>query len=66
MVHVPKIQRQKWDKKAENFILVGYPGEVKGYRLYNPKTRKITTSRDVIIMEKQDSDTAQVVVFLSF
>lgn len=62
MVHVPKVQRQKWDKKAEKFILVGYPDNVKGYRLYNPKTRKITTSRDAIIIEKEYSDKAQVVV----
>lgn len=62
MVHVPKVQRQKWDKKADKLILVGYPDNVKGYRLYNPKTRKITTSRDVIIIEKEHSDTAQVVV----
>ncbi|GBP89745.1 Retrovirus-related Pol polyprotein from transposon TNT 1-94 [Eumeta japonica] len=62
MVHVPKIQKQKLDKKAKNLILVGYPYNVKGYKLYNPKTRKITMSRDVIIIEKENSSSAQIVV----
>ncbi|XP_072933025.1 uncharacterized protein [Epargyreus clarus] len=51
MMHVPKNKRLKWDKKAVQFILVGYSENVKGYRLYNPETKKICTSRDVIIME---------------
>lgn len=32
MKHVPKKKRRKWDKKAEQCILVGYPEDVKGYR----------------------------------
>lgn len=55
MTHVPKIKTAKWDKKAEKHILVGYDNNVKGYRLYNPKTKKIITSRDVIIMEHTQS-----------
>lgn len=53
MKHVPKEKRQKWDKKSEECILVGYSEEVKGYRVYNPKTNLITTSRDVVIIEKE-------------
>ncbi|CAG4960563.1 unnamed protein product [Colias eurytheme] len=63
MVHVPKINRTKWDKKAEKYILLGFAENTKGYRLYNPRTKKITTSRDVIIMEtsrKQDTVDALV------
>jgi transposase InsO family protein len=64
MVHIPKNKRQKWDKKATKYIFVGYPENVKGYRLYNPKTRQVTTSRDVIIMEKDEitSDKSQIEV----
>jgi hypothetical protein len=63
-VHIPKNKRQKWDKKATKYIFVGYPENVKGYRLYNPKTRQVTTSRDVIIMEKNqiNSDKSHIVV----
>lgn len=52
MMHIPKEKRIKWDKKAEKGILVGYPDGVKGYRVYIPRTKEITTSRDVIIIEK--------------
>ncbi|XP_022835185.1 uncharacterized protein LOC111362695 [Spodoptera litura] len=54
MVHIAKEKRQKWDKKSEQHILVGYPDGVKGYRVYNPRSKKITTSRDVIIIEPTD------------
>lgn len=53
MVHLPKEKRQKWDKKSVEHILVGYPDNIKGYRLYNPVSKTITTSRDVIIMEHE-------------
>lgn len=52
MVHVPKANRLKWDKKAIKHILVGYDENTKGYRCYNPDTKKIITSRDVTIMEE--------------
>lgn len=61
MVHIPKQKRLKWHKKAEKCILVGYSEEVKGYRVYNPRTKEITTSRDVTVMEKtmQAEDSVQ-------
>lgn len=62
MVHVPKVNRHKWDKKANKLILVGYQDNVKGYRSYNTKTKKITTSRDVIIIENKEPSKAQIVV----
>lgn len=61
MKHVPKEKRQKWDKKSEECILVGYSEDVKGYRIYNPKNKLITTSRDVIIIEK-DTQLSNVTV----
>lgn len=56
MVHVPKQNRLKWDRKSEKCILVGYSNDVKGYRIYNPKTNVITTSRDVVILEKEETE----------
>lgn len=56
MVHVPKQKRLKWDRKSEKCILVGYSNDVKGYRIYNPKSNVITTSRDVIVLEKIETE----------
>lgn len=52
MVHVPKERRQKWDKKSEKMIFVGYCERTKGYRVMHPKTHQIMKSRDVIFFEK--------------
>ena len=49
--HVPKEFCHKLDDKAVKCIFVGYSAESKGYRLYNPTTRKIFVSRDVIFSE---------------
>lgn len=32
---------------------MGYPEDIKGYRIYNPRTKKVTTSRDVVVMEDE-------------
>lgn len=55
MVHVPKEKRLKWDKKAIRHVLVGY-SENKGYRVYNPKTGVVSTSRDCTIMENRNEN----------
>ncbi|CAB3249235.1 unnamed protein product [Arctia plantaginis] len=52
MVHVPKQKSVRVGQKSEKCILVGYSNDVKGYRIYNPKSNIITTSRDVIVLEK--------------
>lgn len=52
MVHVPKEKRLKWQKKSQECILLGYPENIKGYRVYNPVTKTILTSRDVVVIEK--------------
>lgn len=62
MVHIPKVRRNKWDKKSQMFQLVGYSENTKGYRLYDRKTNKITMARDVVVMESQMNDTSRVVV----
>ena len=50
-VHVLDEVRSKLDPKAEKCVLVGYSEEQKGYRCYNPLTKKIVVSRDVIFDE---------------
>lgn len=66
MVHIPKEKRKKWDRKSEKHILVGYPDNVKGYRIYNPRNRTMTTSRDVIIMEHEQNTEVTIPVQESF
>lgn len=60
MVHIAKEKRKKWDKKSEKCILIGYPENIKGYRLFNPETKKVLTSRDVIIIEPESKSECQI------
>ena len=40
-VHIPDEKQQNLDPKSERCILVGYSLEQKGYKCYNPSTRKV-------------------------
>ncbi|MCO5556773.1 hypothetical protein L7F22_010325 [Adiantum nelumboides] len=51
-VHVPNASRTKWDAKSQKCIFLGYSEESKSYRLYNPTTKKIVISRDVVFAEQ--------------
>jgi transposase InsO family protein len=53
-VHVPKENRSKLDKKAEKYIFIGYKDGLKGYKLWNPETKKVVYSRDVVFREMKD------------
>ncbi|KAG6462003.1 hypothetical protein O3G_MSEX012991 [Manduca sexta] len=53
MAHVAKERRHKWDRKSEKHILVGYPDDIKGYRIFNPRTKRVIISRNVIVMEEE-------------
>ncbi|KAJ6902219.1 Retrovirus-related Pol polyprotein from transposon TNT 1-94 [Populus alba x Populus x berolinensis] len=48
---IPDARRRKLDDKSEQCIFVGYGERRMGYRLYNPITKKVITSRDVIFEE---------------
>jgi hypothetical protein len=50
-VHVPEEKRSKLDPKVKKYILIGYSLEQKGYRCFNPSTRKLQVSRDVVFDE---------------
>ena len=50
-IHIPDDKRQKLDPKSEKCILVGYSLEQKGYKCFDPSTRKVQVSRDVVFDE---------------
>ena len=50
-VHVPNEKRRKLDPKSEKCVLVGYSYEQKGYKCYNPPTKKVRVNRDVVFNE---------------
>ena len=52
-VLIPSKDRSKLDPIAEKHIFIGYPPNKKGYKCFNPKTRKTVISMDVTFMEKQ-------------
>ncbi|KAG6396851.1 hypothetical protein SASPL_143008 [Salvia splendens] len=58
-VHVPDQRRTKLDDKSTICVLIGVSNESKSYRLYNPTTEKVITSRDVIFEEEKGWDWGQ-------
>ncbi|KAA0042256.1 copia-type polyprotein [Cucumis melo var. makuwa] len=42
----------KLDDKSEKYVFVGYDASSKGYKLYNPVTKKTMISRDVVFDEE--------------
>lgn len=46
-LHVPDSLRKKLDRKSQRLIFVGYDNNSTNYRLYNPETKVIKTSRHV-------------------
>ena len=53
-VHVPKEQRSKLDSKSIPCIFVGYGDAEFGYKLWNPKEKKMIRSRDVVFHENEN------------
>jgi hypothetical protein len=52
-VHIPNMKRTKLDSRSSNYVLLVVSEETKGYRMYNPITKKIVISRDVIFEENE-------------
>ncbi|KAG0482864.1 hypothetical protein HPP92_010948 [Vanilla planifolia] len=49
---VPNAIRKKLDDKGEKYIFIGYSKESKAYKLYNPLTKKVFISRDVVFVKE--------------
>jgi hypothetical protein len=43
-VHVPKENKSKLEKKVEKCIFIQYKDGLKGYKIWNPKTKKVVYS----------------------
>lgn len=50
--HVPDEKRKKLDDKGEKCVFLGVSEQSKAYKLFNPVTRKIIISRDVVFDEE--------------
>jgi hypothetical protein len=48
--HIPDQKRKKLDDKSEVMIMIGYH-TAGTYKLYNPITKKVTSSKDVTFEE---------------
>lgn len=66
MIKIPDNRRKKWDRKAQEYLFVGYCEDTKGYRLVHPITKKLTRSRDVIFFESQFSNESSTDPFYNF
>ena len=53
-VHVPKEQRSKLDSKSTPCIFIGYGDAKFGYKLWDPKEKKIIRSQDVVFHENEN------------
>ncbi|KAG6528166.1 hypothetical protein ZIOFF_010316 [Zingiber officinale] len=53
---IPQANKNKFDDKSEKCIFIGYSERSKAYKLYNPKTKKIVISRDVLFDEDASFD----------
>ena len=53
-VHFPKEKKTQLDNKSKRCIFIEYKDGLKGYKLWNPETRKVVYSRDVVFREVKD------------
>lgn len=50
-VHISDIKRTKLDDKNVKYVFLGYNGESKAFKMYDPVEKRIHISRDVIFEE---------------
>ena len=50
-VRIPNENREKFDAKSKKCILVGYSSKTKAYKCFNPSTRAVWVSHDVVFDE---------------
>lgn len=55
-IHVPDEKRTKLERKSISGILLGISDESKGYKAYDPVSKKVVISRDVVFEEKKKWD----------
>ncbi|GKB35149.1 retrovirus-related pol polyprotein from transposon TNT 1-94 [Tanacetum coccineum] len=55
-VDVPNQKRSKLDDRSEKHVFIGYDKHSKGYKIYNPVTRKVVASRDIKFKEEGSWD----------
>ena len=53
-VHVPKEKRTKLDSKSKKCTFIRYMDGLKGYKIWNPVTRKVVYSQDVVFREAKN------------
>lgn len=52
-VMIPEINRKKLDVKARKCIYLGHDTQAKGYRIYDPDSRNVKISRNVVFLKNQ-------------
>ena len=50
-IRIPNENREKFNAKSEKCILVGYSSDKNAYKCFNPSTRAVWVSHDVIFNE---------------
>lgn len=55
-VHVPDQMRSKLDDKSRKCVFLGVSDESKAWRLYDPVSKKILISKDVVFEEEEEWD----------
>ena len=52
-MHIPNELTKKWNSRTKKCIFIGYSLFRKGYRLFDPRTKKLYESRDVLFVENE-------------
>jgi transposase InsO family protein len=50
-VHIPKQMTTKLEPRSKKMLFVGYDGESSNYRVFEPVSKKVSVSRDVVFNE---------------